>query len=108
MKESGEWVGRESIERKMTFSQFIDGIICERYYTFLIARIITPITKLTIADIKKGTVDPNLSHKNPAVNEPTIIAKLESIVSSPIAEPRLSSGTKSETHALEIPSVAAE
>jgi len=59
LDERGEWVARENIDRKMTSSQFIDGIICERYYTFLIARIITPITKLTTADNKNGTVEPN-------------------------------------------------
>ena len=75
---------------------------------FLIDKIIIPITKLTTADIKNGIVEPNSSHKNPAVNEPSIIAKPESIVSKPIAVPRLSSGTISETHAFETPSVAAE
>ncbi len=79
-----------------------------KYLYFLIAKIITPITKLTIADNKNGIVEPNSSHKNPAVNEPNITANPESIVNKPIAVPRLSSGTKAETHAFEIPSVAAE
>ena len=78
-----------------------------RHY-FLITKIITPIIKLTIADSKNGTVEPNSSHKNPAVNEPSIIAKPESIVNNPIAVPRLSFATISETHAFETPSVAAE
>jgi hypothetical protein len=109
LKERGEWAERETLHGKKSLHFSLKNeIIGKSCYTFLIARIINPITKLTIADNKNGTVEPNSSHKNPAVNEPSIIAKLESIVSNPIADPRLSSGTKSETHALEMPSVAAE
>lgn len=63
--------------------------------------------KLIIAESKNGIIEPNLSHKTPVKNEPSIIAKLESIVSNPIAEPRCASGIKSEIHAFETPSVAA-
>ncbi len=75
---------------------------------FLIPKIITPIIKLTTADSKNGIVEPNSSHKNPAVNEPNITAQPESIVNKPLAVPRLSFGTIPETHAFEIHSVAAE
>ena len=65
------------------------------------------ITRLNDAEIRNGTDEPNLSHKTPVKNEPSIIAKLDSIVSKPIAEPRCSFGIKSEIHALETPSVEA-
>lgn len=66
------------------------------------------IIKLTTAEDKKGTDEPNSSHNNPAVNEPTIIAIPDSIVSNPIAVPRHSSRIKSDIHAFDIPSVDAE
>ncbi len=63
---------------------------------------------LTAEEIKNGISDPKLSHKIPVNNEPVIIAKLLKVASNPIAVPFCSSGTKSETHAFEIPSVDAE
>lgn len=63
--------------------------------------------KLTEADIRNGIDEPNLSHKTPVRKEPIIIAKLESIVSKPIAEPRCSFGIKSDIQALDTPSVEA-
>ena len=63
--------------------------------------------KLTTAESKNGTEEPNRSHKIPVKKDPSIIEKLESIVSNPIAEPLCSSGIKSETQAFEIPSVDA-
>ena len=65
------------------------------------------IIKLIIAEMRKGTEAPNLSHKIPAVKEPSITAKLESIVNNPMPDPLCSSGIKSETHAFDTPSVAA-
>jgi hypothetical protein len=65
------------------------------------------IIKLIVAEIKNGTEEPNISHKTPVKNDPSIIAKLDSIVSNPIAEPRCSLGIKSEIHALATPSVVA-
>ena len=63
--------------------------------------------KLTTAETRNGTEEPNLSHKIPVKKDPSITEKLESIVSKPIAEPRCSSGIKPDTQALEIPSVDA-
>ena len=63
------------------------------------------IKRLIIEEIKKGRKDPNLSHKNPVIKEPDINARLVVIVKIPIAEPRCSSGIKSDTQALAIPSV---
>ena len=68
---------------------------------------IMAIIKLIIAEIRNGICEPNLSHRIPVKKEPSMIEKLESIVSNPIAEPRCSLGIKSEIHALETPSVDA-
>ena len=77
------------------------------FYFLVVKRIVIPIIKLITAEIINGICEPNLSHKTPVKNEPNIIAKLESIVSKPIAEPRCSFGIKSEIQALETPSVDA-
>lgn len=58
-------------------------------------------------ETRNGIVEPKASHNNPVNNEPSIIAKLESIVSKPIAVARLWSGIKSDTQAFAIPSVDA-
>jgi len=62
---------------------------------------------LTTAESIKGTAEPNLSHRTPAANDPSIIDKLVNIVSSPMAEPHCSSGIKSDTQAFTTPSVEA-
>ena len=58
-----------------------------------------------IDEIRKGTWEPKWSHNIPVRKEPAIIAKLENAVNRPIAEPRCSSGIRSETQAFETPSV---
>ena len=78
------------------------GLVIHHLNTNSSTATITETTELTI----NGTCAPKLSHKIPVRKEPNMIAKLESIVSMPIADPRNSSGTKSETQALETPSVA--
>ena len=52
----------------------------------------------------KGTDGPKASQSTPVINDPDMIAKLDSIVSNPIADPLFLSGTRSETHAFTTPS----
>ena len=63
--------------------------------------------RLTAEERIKGTVEPKLSHRNPAKIEPSIIPKLPKVVTIPIAVPLKWDGIISEIHALEIPSVEA-
>lgn len=65
------------------------------------------INSATIPEKRNGICEPKLSQRMPAKKVPPIIAKLESIVKSPIAVPLSSSEIKSAIHAFVIPSVEA-
>ena len=56
-----------------------------RLHLFFLKENKKAIIKLTIAERRNGTEEPNLSHKIPVVKEPNITAKLDIIVNKPIA-----------------------
>ena len=62
------------------------SILCLKISSFFKYIKIKATKQLTIEEIRKGTEEPNLSHKTPVKKEPNINAKLESIVRSPIAD----------------------